>query len=103
MKVFCIEYSKFCSGSSGDYNRPTINNLFNNFYKSHIMSNAPVRAWCCCKGVDFYDHPQSAARRGKTVEMTLEDHKRKVRKGYEILADVNSSATFEETTFCGSG
>jgi hypothetical protein len=86
VKVLCIECSKFCGGSSSDHNGPTINNTH-------------VRAWCRRKGVDFYDHPQSAACTGKTVEMTLEDHKRKVRKGYEILADVNSSATLKKQSF----
>jgi hypothetical protein len=33
------------------------------------------------------------------VEMTLEDHKKKIRKGYEILADVNSSATSKKQLF----
>jgi hypothetical protein len=99
VKVFYTECSKFFGGSNGDHSGPAINNLFNNFRKSHTMSNAHVRAWCRRKGVDFYDHPQSAACRGKTVEMTLEDYKRKVRKGYEILADVNSSATSKKQPF----
>ena len=42
---------------SGDHTKATIHNLFNNFKKSHIMSDCHIRSWCKNKGVRYEDHP----------------------------------------------
>ena len=60
VKLQCRECQKDFGGGSGDHNKSTIHNLFANFKKSHIMSNADIRNWCCRKEIPWIEHPQSS-------------------------------------------
>jgi hypothetical protein len=62
-----------------------------NFKKSLLMSIVHIRNWCWRKGIRFEDHPQSQAGKGKTVVLTLADHKRLVLEGIEILDALNEN------------
>jgi hypothetical protein len=53
------------------------------------MSNGHIRSWCRRKGVDFCNHPQSAAPKGKTVILTAADHKVLIDGGVQIVEGVN--------------
>jgi hypothetical protein len=89
VKLFCEECGKDCGGSSGDHSKITINNLFSNFRKNHLLSNQHVRNWCRRKGVNFSDHPQSLSTKTRPIVMTISDHKKAVCDGLQILQMVN--------------
>jgi hypothetical protein len=38
VKLHCVECNKDSGGSNGDHSKTTVNNLFANFRKSHILS-----------------------------------------------------------------
>jgi hypothetical protein len=71
VKVHCVEYVKDLRCSTGYHNKVAVSNLFNNFRKSHVMSTAHIQSWCCRKGVDFCDHPQSVAGKGKSIVLVM--------------------------------
>jgi hypothetical protein len=85
VKLQCGECQKDFGGGSGDHSKSTIHNLFANFKKSHIMSNAHICNWCRRKGIPWTEHPQSSVQKGKTLILTAEDHKRAVEDGLAIL------------------
>jgi hypothetical protein len=60
VKLQCGECQKDFGGGSEDHRKSTIHNLFANFKKSHIMSNAHIRNWCRRKGIPWTEHPQSS-------------------------------------------
>ena len=91
VKLWCGECKKDCGGGSKDHTKAHIDNLFNNFRRSHIVSTAHVRIFCAAKNVNFDDHPQSEAKNGRPLTLTPEDHKRLISEGVEILEGVNSS------------
>ena len=59
VKLWCGECKKDCGGGSTDHTKAHIDNLFNNFRRSHIVSGAHVRNFCAAKNIDFDNHPQS--------------------------------------------
>jgi hypothetical protein len=89
VKLQCGDCQKDFGGSSGDHSKSTIHNLFANFKKSHIMSNAHIRNWCRRKGIPWTEHPQSSVQKGKTLILAAEDHKWAVEDGLAILDMVN--------------
>ena len=91
VKLWCAECKKDCGGGSKDHTKADIDNLFNNFRRSHIVSTLHVKNYCAAKNVNFEDHPQSAAKNGRAVTVTLEDHKRLISEGVKIVEAVNAS------------
>ena len=63
------------------------------------MSTAHIRSWYHKKGVNFYDHPQSTARKGKTIVMTLQDHKEAASRGLEIMQARNNKTNSKNKSF----
>ena len=90
VKLWCGECKKDCGGGSKDHTKAHIDNLFNNFRRSHIVSTSHVRNFCAAKNVNFDDHPQSEAKNGRPLTLTPEDHKRLISEGVEILEGVNA-------------
>jgi hypothetical protein len=103
VKLQCGEYQKDFGGGSRDHSKSTIHNLFINFKKSHIMSNAHIRNWCCRKGILWTEHPQSSVQKDKTLILTAEDHKRAVEDGLAILDMVNKDIYAEGGPFVAIG
>jgi hypothetical protein len=103
VKLQCGECQKDFGGGSGDHNKNTIHNLFANFKKSHIMSNAHIRNWCRRKGIPWTEHPQSSVQKGKYLILTAEDHKRVVEDGMAILDMVNRDICVEGGPFGAIG
>jgi hypothetical protein len=68
VKLWCGECKKDCGGGSKDHTKAHIDNMFNNFRRSHIVSTAHVRNFCAAKNVNFDDHPQSEANFGECVD-----------------------------------
>ena len=91
VKLWCAERKKDCEGSSKDHMKSQIDNLFNNFRRSHIVSLQHVRNYCAAKNIDFDDHLQSEAKNGRAVTVTLEDHKNLIAKGVQIMEGVNAT------------
>ena len=79
--LHCLECKKDLGGTEGLHSKDKVLNLFSNFVKSHIMSNQHIRSWCLCKGLDWYNHPQSIAKGKKIIFLTNEDHKPLVLEG----------------------
>ena len=94
VKLWCAECKKDCGGSSKDHTKAQIDNLFNNFKRSHIVSSLHVRNYCGAKNINFEDHPQSTAKNGRAITITPEEHKELIAKGVQIMEGVN--ATFPE-------
>jgi hypothetical protein len=98
--VECIKDLGCCTGL---HSKVAVSNLFSNFCKSHVMSTTHIRSWCCRKGVDFYDHLQSVFGKWKSLVMTLDDHKRAVKDGLDIMYHVNESTTSKNKPFLALG
>lgn len=99
VKLWCGECKKDCGGGSKDHTKAQIDNLFNNFKRSHIISIAHVRNFCAAKNVNFDDHPQSEAKNGRSLTLTPHDHKRMINEGVQIVEDVNSSLPDDHKKF----
>lgn len=84
-------------GTYGLYTNDRVSSLFLNFRKSHIMSIQYIQIWCSKKVLDWCNHPQSIAKRKKTI--ILEDHRRLVQEGIQILNDINEDLNPERETF----
>ena len=91
VKLWCGECKKDCGGGSTDHTKAHIDNLFNNFRRSHIVSAAHVRNFCAAKNIDFDNHLQSQSQNGRPITLTPEDHKRMIREGADIVQTVNAS------------
>jgi hypothetical protein len=91
VKVHCIECVKDFGGCTRDHSKVVVSNLFSNFIKSHIISTAHIRSWYCRKGVNFYNNPQFAANKGKSIIMSMDDHRRAVTDGLEIMHRVKKT------------
>ena len=91
VKLWCGECKKDCGGGSKDHTKAHIDNLFNNFRRSHIVSTSHIWNFCAAKNVNFDDHPQSEAKNGRPLTLTPEDHKRLIFEGVEILEGVNAT------------
>ena len=82
VKLWCAECKKDCGGgSSKDHSKSQIDNLFNNFRRSHIVSTLHVRNYCVAKYINFDDHPQSEAKSGRPITVMPEDHRELIAKG----------------------
>ena len=90
VKLWCAECKKDCRGDAKDHTKSQIDNLFNNFRRSHIVSTGHVRNYCAAHNINFDDHPQSQAKKGKTVTLTSEDHKDLISEGVGIVERVNA-------------
>lgn len=99
VKLHCAECVVDFGGDTGEHSKDSVRNLFSNFKKSHIMSSKHIRNWCRRKGLDFANHPQSTAKKGKPVVLTVSDHKRLVQEGLEILQGVNNNIGGGRPTF----
>ena len=99
VKLHYGECDKDFGGSSREHTKSTINNLFANFKKSHIMSNAHIWAWCTRKRIPWAEHPQSTAGKGKTLILTAEDHKVAVMEGPQKLERINNDVSVSAATF----
>lgn len=89
VKLHCKECNKEMGGSSGDHSKLTVNNLFGNFKKSHLMSIAHIKNWCSKHGVKYSDHPQSEEKGSKAIILQQEDHRKRINEGLLILEGVN--------------
>ena len=49
-----------------------------------------MKSWCGKHNLNCLDHPQSEASKGKTVVFTVDDHRKLMREGVEIMEDVNA-------------
>lgn len=99
VKIWCGKYKKDCGGGSKDHTKVHIDNLFNNFRRSHIMSTAHVRNFCASKNLNFDDHPQFEAKNGRSLTLTSDYHKRLIEEGIRILEAVNSTLPNDHKTF----
>lgn len=91
VKLWCGECKRDCGGGSGDHSKAQIDNLFNNFRRSHIVSTNHVRNFCAANNIDFNDHPQSHSKNGRSVTLLPEDHRRLIDDGVEIVTSVNTT------------
>jgi hypothetical protein len=103
VKLQCGECQKDFGGGSGDHSKSTIHNLFVNFKKPHIMSNAHIRNWYRRKGIPWTELPQSSVQKGKTLILTAEDYKQAVEDGLAILDMVNRDICAEGGPFVAIG
>lgn len=99
VKLYCDECDVLFGGNTGEHNKNTVTNLFSNFKRSHIGSNAHIRAWCRRNGVPWENHPQSAAKPRQTIILTVEDHRKLVREGIDIVDAVNDSVDSDKKPF----
>jgi hypothetical protein len=99
VKVHNAECGKDFGSSTRDHSKSSIHNLFMNFKKSHLMSVVHIRNWCQRKEIQFEDHPQSQAGKGKTMVLTPADHKHLVLERIEILDALNEDIGGEKKTF----
>ena len=99
LKVHNVECNKDFGSSTRDHSKSSVDNLFMNFKKSHLMSVVHIKNWCQRKGIQFEDHLQSQAGKGKIVVLTPIDHKRLVLDGIEILDALNEDIGREKKTF----
>ena len=91
MKILCVECCKEVGGGSGKHEKSNIQNLFNNFRWKHLLNNIHVKNWCAHNGVEYADHPQSVAPKGRNVPLTPELHERLIQEGIEVMEAVNAS------------
>ena len=91
VKFFCLECRKEVGRDSGKHEKSKIQNLFNNFRWNHLLSNNHVKNWCTRNGVQYADHPQTIAPKGRTVPLTPEMYKSLIREGIEVMEAVNAS------------
>lgn len=88
----CCLCNKHFGENFGDRVKSTIHNPFASFFnfkENHIMSNVHTRSWCCRKRLNYIDHPQSFAPKGKSIILIIDDHKKVVVEGMCILDLVN--------------
>lgn len=90
-KLYCAECNNDFGSKSGDHSTTTINNVFAKVKESCIMSNMHINCWCRRKCINFYDHPQCMATKGKHVVLTTLDHKATMTEGLAIMHKVSTS------------
>ena len=64
IKIVCHECPKEMEGTYGMHQKNNVNNLFSNFKKNHVGTNAHVKIFCKNRGLDFNNYLQSQARDG---------------------------------------
>jgi hypothetical protein len=92
VKIHCGECVKDFGGNTGEHNSHTISNLFANFRKHHLHTNAYIRSLCRRQGLLYSEHPQSTAPKGKAIILSRADHEVLVKEGTETLGEVNDRA-----------
>ena len=90
VKLWCGECKKHCRGGNKNHTKAHIDNLFNNFRRSHILNTTHVRNFRVAKNVNFDDHPQSEAKNGRPDIITPKDHKCLINEGVEMSEGVNA-------------
>lgn len=90
VKLYCCECRKETGGQSGNHSKVTIQNLFSNFRTSHLQSIQHIKSWCRKHNVNYLDHPQSVAPKGKAIVLTTTDHRRLMAEGVDIMNVVNA-------------
>jgi hypothetical protein len=78
-------------GNTGEHNNHSISNLFANFRKHHLNTNAHIWSLCRRQGLPYTNHPQSAAPKGKPVILSHAEHEQLVWKGTEVMDDINDT------------
>lgn len=91
VKLWCGECRKDCGGGSGEHTKASIDNLFNNFKNSHLVSASHVKNFCAAKNVNFQDYPQSVMKNGKALILTPADYRRMIDEGVQIVSSVNET------------
>jgi hypothetical protein len=99
MKVYCVECRKDFGGTCGNHSNGGITNLFANFHKNHIKSELHIRYYCQNKGIDWCNHLQATALKGKIVELTPADHIRLIEDGKDIVESVNALTCSKQKPF----
>jgi len=99
VKIFCIECRKEIGGDSGKHDKTNIQNLFNNFKAKHLQSTNHVKNWCVKNDINYLDHPQSIAPKGKGMHLTPEMHKKFIEQGVDVMEEVNLSLDVAHKTF----
>jgi hypothetical protein len=94
IKIHCSKCIKDFGGSIGDHSNHSINNLFANFRKHHLHTNAHIRSLCRRQGLPYTNHLQSVAPKGKSMILSHVKHEGLVQEGTEIMDNVND--TIEE-------
>lgn len=56
VKLWCTECKKDSRRGGTDHMKVQIENLFNNFRRSHIINVAHVKNYCVAKNVNFDNH-----------------------------------------------
>ena len=90
VKLFCKECRKEIGGQSRNHSKTTIQIFFSNSKRSHLQSAQHVKSWCRKHNLNYLDHPQSEALKGKTVVLTVDDYRKLMREGVEIIEAVNA-------------
>lgn len=57
LKLWCGEWKKECGGGRKNHTKAHIENLFNNFRISHILSTTRIQNFCTAKNGNFDDQP----------------------------------------------
>ena len=91
VKIHCGECVKDFGGNSGELNNHTVSNLFANFKKHHLHTNAYIKSLCRRLGLPYTNHPQLTAPKDKFVVLSYADHERLVQEGAKILEHVNDT------------
>jgi hypothetical protein len=89
VKVWCGECKKDVRGWQQESHQSTIDNVFNNFKRLHILNTTHIWNCCVAKKVDFDDHPQFETNNGRPITLSPNDHKRLINEGVETLEGVN--------------
>ena len=89
IKLWCAECKKDYSECNTVHTKAQIENLFNNFRQSHVVSVSHVRNYCEAKHVNFEDHLWSESKNGRPITVTPEDHKQLIAEGVHIMEAVN--------------
>jgi hypothetical protein len=92
VKIYCGECVKDFGGNTDDHSNHTISNLFANFRKHYLHTNAHIRSLCRRKGLPYTDYPQSVALKGKAVILSTAEHERLVREGTDIMDNINNDS-----------
>jgi hypothetical protein len=91
VKIHCGECDKDFGGSGGDHSNHAMSNLFANFRKHHLHTQAHLRSFCRWYNLEYNDHPQSGTPKGQALVITKVEHEKLVEEGIEIVEEVNNT------------
>ena len=89
VKLWYAECKKDCGRGRKDHTEAYIDNLFNNFRQSHIVSVVHIRNYCASKNLDFNNHMQSKAQNGRLIIIIPDNQGGFIAKGIQIMEAVN--------------